>query len=759
MPWPLASDFSAIVQHPQLAFRDPRLQGCRIERNALRQPRVWSGAFAVVYKGVDSEGKAWAIRGFTSESGERRTHYEQISAHLKRRKPSCLVDFEYRDAGIRSASDGKWYPLVVMDWVQGVTLWSWVQAKCRKRKGPSLAKGARHWLRLIQELRAAEVVHGDLQHANVLVTPAGRLKLVDYDGMGVPALVGRRNLEIGVRPYQHPQRDESTLLSANLDHFSALVIYVALRALAADTSLWERHVEQAAYDKLLFRTEDFANREQSALYRDLMNSPDPAVRTLAAQLFACARDSLDNTPGLNELVEGNTGAIRAAQESVAGLPWQPPVAAAPSGDHLAARIVLTVVAGPLKGRTFSVERHRNLLVGRGKDCHVRIGGDRRISRHHFLLELVPPRARLRDLDSGNGTYVNGVKYGGRSAGEAGMPSEAARPAGVDLKHGDQITAGRTVLLLHVEGGTPALEDAEPVPETPGRCGDQPAEPAEPAARLVDHLAVREAIGKGPLGTVYEAKCRRTERLLALKIVPPRIEIGAVARQRVQAELERFQQLRHPHVVPLLEVGTLGGAFYLVQEYCVGGSLDAWLKEQGGKLILAHARPLMFQCLDALDYAHRQQLLHGDLKPRNVLLQIEDGKRVARIGDFGLARTLEQAGCSGMTTTAMDHPFLPRERVLESGSAQPHSDLWSLAAVFYHLLTGQYPRDTTGSEPLSGILDSETVPIRERNSQVPKPVAQVIDRALASNPKKRFPDAVRMKAHLRRAFERVRADRL
>ena len=116
---------------------------------------------------------------------------------------------------------------------------------------------ADRWLEAVQELADASVAHGDLQHANVMVTPAGEVKLVDYDGMCVPALVGRRNLEVGVEPYQHPDRNATTLLSLDLDNFSALVIYVALRALAIQPALWLKYVEQPGYDKLLFRREDF----------------------------------------------------------------------------------------------------------------------------------------------------------------------------------------------------------------------------------------------------------------------------------------------------------------------------------------------------------------------------------------------------------------------------------------------------------------------------------------------------------------------
>jgi eukaryotic-like serine/threonine-protein kinase len=746
MPWPLPSDFHTVVQHPQIAFRDPHLRGCRIERNALNQPRVWSGAFAVVYKAVDGEGRCWALRAFTSESPERREHYELISSHLKCRPPSCLVDFEYREAAIRSAGDGKWYPLVVMDWVEGMTLWTWVQSKCRKGRGASVAKAARHWWKLTRELSAAEISHGDLQHANVLVTPAGRLKLVDYDGMCVPALVGRRNLEIGVRAYQHPQRNESTLLTTSLDNFSALVIYVALRALAADPSLWARYVEQASYDKLLFRAEDFVDREQSALYRDLMNSPEPAVRTLAAKLFCFARESLEHTPPLNELVgePSRRGApVRAASVEQ---PWDAQEPSVVPREKPAARVVLKVIAGPLKGRSFCAQQHSTMLVGRGTDCHIRIVGDRRISRHHFLLELVPPHARLRDLDSQNGTYVNGVKYGGRSSDASHRASDGRTPVEIDLRHGDQITAGQTVLLLHVEGVASGACASEPErPEVP--C--PPERAASP--RVLDQLKVLAPVGRGVLGTVYKAQCRENQQTLALKIVNPAIEIGQAARRSIQHAMEPVLALRHPNLVSLLEAGQAGQAFYFVQDYCDGGNLKQWITGQGGRMAFDAARDWMLQCLDSLDYIHRQQMVHGNIKPENVLLHVGQGKRIAKLADCGLARILDQAGCLGMTATARDsddYHFLPRERVIDFRDVRPHSDLWSLAAVFYHVLTGQFPRDRVGQEPLSGILDSDPIPIRERDPRVPEPVARAIDRALNANPGKRFQDAASMKDHLR-----------
>jgi len=302
MSWPLASHFSAMLQNPPIAFRDPVLRRCRIETDERRQPRPWSGAFAVVYKGIHADGGgAFAVRVFTTESPERRERYDRISEYLGSRRLKCLVPFEYRDRSIRSAGDGKWYPLIIMDWVEGETLYKWVRARCLEGNRRALADAAGHWLELVKELADAQIAHGDLQHANVMVTRQGRLKLVDYDCMCVPALIGRRNLEVGVEPYQHPQRSATTLLGPELDHFSALVIHVALRALAADPLLWNKYVEGPAYDKLLFRTEDFQAQTVSPLHEDLCRSPDHELRELAEQLFRLVRGPMDHVPPLSYL--------------------------------------------------------------------------------------------------------------------------------------------------------------------------------------------------------------------------------------------------------------------------------------------------------------------------------------------------------------------------------------------------------------------------------------------------------------------------
>jgi len=300
--WPLISDFARVLQNPQIAFRDPELRHCSVEMNQLGQPKARSGNFATVYRGYRPDGREFAIRIFNRRQDERLEHYRTISQYLENREVSSIVHFDYDERGIRSAGDGKLYPLLIMDWVPGITLFEWTRDRCREGYVEALQIAADVWLHLVRELTQHDVVHGDLQHGNVMVSPEGHFKLVDYDCMCVPSLIGRRNLETGLPPYQHPGRNADTLLFPGLDNFSALYIYVALRALAAAPYLWITYVDQPEYDRILFRAEDFASPASSPLYRELLQSPDEQVRDLAHYLFELARYDLHDVPPIDEVL-------------------------------------------------------------------------------------------------------------------------------------------------------------------------------------------------------------------------------------------------------------------------------------------------------------------------------------------------------------------------------------------------------------------------------------------------------------------------
>jgi Ser/Thr protein kinase RdoA (MazF antagonist) len=151
---------------------------------------------------------------------ERRERYQAISEFILSNKPPWLVHFEYQEEGIRSARDGRWYPLVVMDWVEGQTLFEWLDERCAEGDQPNLRRLMQRWAVLNVNLELYQIAHGDLQHGNVLVARGEELRLVDYDCLCVPALVGRDCLEQGIEDYQHPDRGRPGVqLSLDIGNF------------------------------------------------------------------------------------------------------------------------------------------------------------------------------------------------------------------------------------------------------------------------------------------------------------------------------------------------------------------------------------------------------------------------------------------------------------------------------------------------------------------------------------------------------------
>lgn len=302
--YPPPAEYEKMLSSPQgirIAFKDKSLHVADIEKTAIGLPRARAGAFAVVYRAIMPNRSSCAVRLFLKDGDDRQDRYQLVSDHLNRQKLPCLVPFTYTADSFRAA-DGSWYPMMTMEWVKGETLFDWLQARATSGDQKAIRSVADKWRTVVKDLHSAQIAHGDLQHANIMVTEAGELKLVDYDGMCVPNLVGRPNLEIGVCPYQHPERDGNTKLSLTLDNFSALFIYVGLRAVAADPRLWQDFVVQADYDKMLFRREDIADPLHSALFQRLRRSPDGDVQRLATSLTDLARVRLDQVPFLEELL-------------------------------------------------------------------------------------------------------------------------------------------------------------------------------------------------------------------------------------------------------------------------------------------------------------------------------------------------------------------------------------------------------------------------------------------------------------------------
>ncbi|WP_164007044.1 hypothetical protein [Pyxidicoccus trucidator] len=297
MSLPSDSEYLAAVQNPRQAFSDPELQDALpelMETGALAgMPRPRAGNFATVYKLCRGE-RAWAVRCFTRPiQPDQQARYQELIRHLAIHRLPYTVDVAFLTQGIQV--QGRWFPIVKMEWVQGESLGQYVE---KHRESPkALFDLAAAWVDLLGDLRRARMAHGDLQHGNVVITPGG-LRLVDYDGMFVPALEGRWSHERGHANYQHPDRDGG-FLHGRLDHFSAWVVWLSLVALAHEPSLWERF--HGGDDCLLFRKKDFVEGERSPLLQALLGSRHEPVKVLASYFL---RSVLPSQPAQVPLLSG-----------------------------------------------------------------------------------------------------------------------------------------------------------------------------------------------------------------------------------------------------------------------------------------------------------------------------------------------------------------------------------------------------------------------------------------------------------------------
>lgn len=293
MTWPSLSDYSDAIQNPRHCFQDTQLKTGKVALTNLSLPRVASGNFASVYE-VRTGNQRWAVRCFQRQVPAQQARYGLLSQHLRQSRLPSLVGFDYIQDGIRV--HGKFYPILKMDWIEGITLSEYVD-NCWQRSG-HLLQLALQWCDLISGLHQNQIAHGDLQHGNVLVTSQGLMRLVDYDGMFVPSLAGQLSFELGHPNFQHPKRT-STDFNEGLDSFSALVIYTSLRALAADPALWRQFYKG---ENLILSSRDYKTPKQSEVLRRLKQNSDDGVKQLAIQIEQWCSISPTQVPNFDTVI-------------------------------------------------------------------------------------------------------------------------------------------------------------------------------------------------------------------------------------------------------------------------------------------------------------------------------------------------------------------------------------------------------------------------------------------------------------------------
>ncbi|MBR6165518.1 MAG: Stk1 family PASTA domain-containing Ser/Thr kinase [Clostridia bacterium] len=266
--------------------------------------------------------------------------------------------------------------------------------------------------------------------------------------------------------------------------------------------------------------------------------------------------------------------------------------------------------------------------------------------------------------------------------------------------------------------------------------------------LASRYRLTEQIGMGGMAIVYRAVDLRTGHNVAVKLLRPEYNEDREFIGRFQREAEAASKMTHHNIVNLLDVGMDGENRYLVMEYVQGKTLKAVIQERG-RLSAPLACQITIRILSALEHAHRNGIVHRDIKPQNILVH-EDGH--IKVADFGIARIADSATLTrGDNVMGSVHYFSPEQAQGEGATAA--SDIYSTGIVLYEMLTGRVPFD--GDNPVAVAmqhLHSAPPPIQSLAPDVPQSVIRVCMRALEKKPAMRYQTARDMAAELRAALE-------
>ncbi len=260
------------------------------------------------------------------------------------------------------------------------------------------------------------------------------------------------------------------------------------------------------------------------------------------------------------------------------------------------------------------------------------------------------------------------------------------------------------------------------------------------------------LGRGGMGVVYKAWEVAAKRFVALKMLIPDRQVGAVLLRRFRAEAEVIARLRHSHIVQLYSIGEHHGRPYLLMEFCAGGSLAK--KMAGTPMAPASAALLTEKLARAIAVAHDQQIIHRDLKPGNILLTNEGEPKIS---DFGLAKKLDEQSGQSQVGVVMGTPsyIAPEQAEGHLRQVGPATDIYALGAILYEALTGRPPfKGASDFDTLRQIRTQEIIAPRSFDRQIPRDLEAICCKCLQKQPGLRYRSA----SELADDLEHFRLDR-
>ena len=260
--------------------------------------------------------------------------------------------------------------------------------------------------------------------------------------------------------------------------------------------------------------------------------------------------------------------------------------------------------------------------------------------------------------------------------------------------------------------------------------------------------IHEQIGAGGMGEVYSATDTRLDRIVAIKVLPEHLASDPQRRERFEREAKAVSSLNHPHICSLYDIGEQDGTHFLVMEYVEGETLQHRLEK--GRLSLGKALEYAIQIADALDKAHRQGVVHRDLKPGNIMV----AKTGVKLLDFGLAKLKGDAGAvsspmSELPTQDGSKPLTEKGTILgtlqymapeqlEGKDSDDRTDIFAFGAVVYEMVTGKKAFEGQSQASLiAAILDREPPPVSSGLPASPPPLDRIVKTCLEKDPADRW----------------------
>jgi len=314
-------------------------------------------------------------------------------------------------------------------------------------------------------------------------------------------------------------------------------------------------------------------------------------------------------------------------------------------------------------------------------------------------------------------------------------------APADSQSTSAMPQGRPARTTHL-AAPPASADAPTVPLVPGRIPDSEVLPI-----TVKGYEILDELGRGGMGVVFKARQLELNRTVALKmILSGNLSTGEEI-QRFRTEAEAAARLRHPNIVNVFDVGEHDGRCYFSMEYIDGPSLAARLG--AGPLPGPEAARLLASIARAVHHAHSNQILHRDLKPSNVLLDADGQPHVT---DFGLAKKMDGEGGQTRTGEIVGTPnYMPPEQA--AGRVRDltvRSDVYSLGAILYEMLTGRPPFQAESTmDTLMQVMEREPAPPRLLNANVDADLETICMKCLEKDPEARYESAAALADDLER----------